>query len=99
MLAAGGLADLAVTAARWNARLHCLTFSLRGDSETRGSVERFWLRGAPPAHPSATVLFQTPADLGDIGPPSDAVGRFSSSRSVTWRRQSRRPAATACAPT
>jgi hypothetical protein len=80
--------ELTVTAARWNARLHRLTFSLRGDSETRGSVERFLLPrrvACPPKSPR--VLFQTPADLGDLGPPADAAGRFSYTRSVTWRRE------------
>jgi hypothetical protein len=79
-------AQLAVTAARWHARAHALTFRLRGSSETRGEVFRFLLPGRRRCPQSMPPLLQTPADLGSVGPPLDAAGPFNYSRRVTWRR-------------
>lgn len=84
--------ELTVSSARWNADRHRLTFSLRGESETRGSVERFLLPrrvACPKKSPGA--LLQTPAGLGSLGPPDQAAGRFSYTRKVTWRRQTPPP--------
>jgi hypothetical protein len=78
---------LAVVAARWNARRHRLRFSLRGRSEARGTVYRFLLPGRAACPRKRPPLLQTPADLGSVGPPEDAAGRFSYTRTVTWRRE------------
>jgi hypothetical protein len=77
---------LSVLAAHWNPRRHSLRFTLRGRSETRGAVERFLLPGRRRCPRKSPPLFQSPADLGSVGPPDSAPGRFRYTRTVTWRR-------------
>jgi hypothetical protein len=78
---------LRVSRVRWNARSRRLTFRYAGSSETEGHVRRFLVRS--PARCPATVpnfLDQTPADLGELGPPDFKTGHFARRWAFTVRR-------------
>jgi hypothetical protein len=78
--------SLAVTRARWSAATRTLTFAFAGSSESKGNVDRYLLRTRRCPAQVPHSLDQTPAFLGELGPPQDAPGHFAFKRRLVARR-------------